>query len=81
MNQVTGELIHLKIEQLENCRSFAEVAADFLAWCGSDYIFAHGESLDLTELQKNMDYYNMTPVSEKRYASTMCKNYLVSRLM
>lgn len=65
MNQVTGELIHLKIEQLENCRSFAEVAADFLAWCGSDYIFCTWGNLDLTELQKNMDYYNMTPVSEK----------------
>ena len=65
MNQVTGELIHLKIEQLENCRSFTEVAADFLAWCGSDYIFCTWGNLDLTELQKNMDYYNMTPVSEK----------------
>ncbi len=65
MNQVTGELIHLKMEQLENCRSFPEVAEDFLAWCGSDYIFCTWGNLDLTELQKNMDYYNMTPVSEK----------------
>ena len=65
MNQVTGELIHLKMEQLENCRSFPEVADDFLAWCGSDYIFCTWGNLDLTELQKNMDYYNMTPVSEK----------------
>ncbi len=65
MNQVTGELIHLKMEQLENCRSFPEVADDFLAWCGSDYIFCTWGNLDLTELQKNMDYYDMTPVSEK----------------
>lgn len=65
MNQVTGDLIHLKIEQLENCRSFPEVAGDFVAWCGDDYIFCTWGSLDLTELQKNMDYYNMTPVSEK----------------
>lgn len=65
MNQVTGDLIHLKIEQLENCRSFPDVAADFVKWCGSDYIFCTWGSLDLTELQKNMDYYHMTPVSEK----------------
>lgn len=65
MNQVTGELIHLRIEQLENCRTFPEVAADFVSWCGSDYIFCTWGSLDLMELQKNMDYYNMTPVSEK----------------
>ncbi len=64
MNQVTGELIHLKMEQLENCRSFPEVAADFVRWCGSDFVFCTWGSLDLTELQKNMDYYNMTPVSE-----------------
>lgn len=65
MNQVTGELIHLKMEQLENCRSFPEVAADFISWCGRDFIFCTWGSLDLTELQKNMDYYNMTPVSER----------------
>lgn len=65
MNQVTGDLIHLKMEQLENCRSFLEVASDFIRWCGSDYIFCTWGSLDLTELQKNMDYYHMTPMSEK----------------
>ncbi|MDE5825405.1 MAG: exonuclease domain-containing protein [Lachnospiraceae bacterium] len=65
MNQVTGDLIHLKMEQLENCRSFPEVAEDFVRWCGKDYIFCTWGSLDLTELQKNMDYYHMTPVSEK----------------
>lgn len=65
MNQVTGELIHLKMEQLENCRPFSEVAADFVRWCGRDFIFCTWGSLDLTELQKNMDYYNMTPVSER----------------
>lgn len=65
MNQVTGELIHLKMEQLENCRSFPEVAADFVKWCGSDYIFCTWGNLDLMELQKNMDYYKMTPVSQK----------------
>ncbi|MDE6055877.1 MAG: exonuclease domain-containing protein [Lachnospiraceae bacterium] len=65
MNQVTGDLIHLKMEQLENCRAFQEVADDFVRWCGKDYIFCTWGSLDLTELQKNMDYYSMTPVSEK----------------
>lgn len=65
MNQVTGDLIHLKMEQLDNCRSFPEVAADFVRWCGRDFIFCTWGSLDLTELQKNMDYYRMTPVSEK----------------
>ena len=65
MNQITGDLIHLSMEQLRNCRTFPEVAADFVKWCGSDYVFCTWGNLDLLELQRNMDYYNMTPVSEK----------------
>lgn len=65
MNQVTGELIHLKMEQLEGCRAFPDVAADFVKWCGNDYVFCTWGNLDITELQVNMDYYNMTPVSQK----------------
>lgn len=65
MNQVTGELIHLKMEQLEGCRSFPEVASDFIKWCGNSYIFCTWGNLDLMELQRNMDYYEMTPMSER----------------
>jgi inhibitor of KinA sporulation pathway (predicted exonuclease) len=65
MNEITGELIHLNMEELQDCRSFIEVAGDFIKWCGEDYVFCTWGDLDLTELQKNMDYYNMTPVSDK----------------
>ncbi len=64
MNQVTGELIHLNMEQLEDSRTFVEVADDFIKWCGEDYIFCTWGNLDLLELQRNMDYYNMTHMSE-----------------
>lgn len=65
MHQITGELIHLKIEQLENCRTFTEVAKDFLEWCGEDYVFCTWGNLDLLELQRNMDYYHMKPLADK----------------
>lgn len=65
MHQITGELIHLKIEQLQNCRVFQDVAKEFVEWCGEDYIFCTWGNLDLLELQRNMDYYKMTPLSEK----------------
>lgn len=65
MHQITGELIHLRIEQLENCRTFTEVAKDFLAWCGEDYIFCTWGNLDLLELQRNMDYYHMPPLADR----------------
>jgi len=68
MNQVTGEIVHIDIKELEHCRGFQEVAEDFLRWCGDDYIFCTWGNLDLPELQKNMDFYNMTHVSEKPFS-------------
>lgn len=65
MNQITGELIHLDMEQLAECRVFAEAAGDFIKWCGEDYIFCTWGCQDLLELQRNMDYYNMTRMSEE----------------
>lgn len=65
MNQITSELIHLHMEDLENCRSFQEVMNDFLAWCGTDYIFCTWGNLDLFELQRNIAYYQMKELSNK----------------
>lgn len=64
MNQVTGELIHLSMNELENCRSFKEVTEDFLRWCGDDYVFCTWGNIDLLELQKNMDFYDMPFLSK-----------------
>lgn len=65
MNQVTGELVHISMNELQNCRNFGEAAADFIRWCGEDYIFCTWGSLDLTELQKNMDFYKLPSLSKK----------------
>ena len=75
MNQVTGELVHISMNELQNCRNFNEVVTDFVRWCGDDYIFCTWGSLDLTELQKNMDYYNLPSLSE-----TPMKYYDVQKL-
>ena len=64
MHQITGELIHLKMEQLKNCRQFKDVAKDFLDWCGEEYIFCTWGNLDILELQRNIEYYHMKPISE-----------------
>jgi inhibitor of KinA sporulation pathway (predicted exonuclease) len=65
MNEITGEIIHINLKELENCRRFKDVASDFIRWCGEDYIFCTWGNLDLLELQRNMDYYKMKPVSDK----------------
>lgn len=66
MHQYTSKLIHLQMEELERGRPFAEVMKDFLEWCGTEeYLFCSWGSLDLTELQRNMRYHNMTPLSDR----------------
>lgn len=65
MHHITRKLIHLQMEELQNEYSFHEVAADFLLWCGNDYMFCTWGPLDLTELQRNMKYYDMPPLSDR----------------
>ena len=66
MHQYTSKLIHLQMEELERGRPFVEVMKDFLEWCGTEeYLFCSWGSLDLTELQRNMRYHNMTPLSDR----------------
>lgn len=64
MHQITGELIHLEMEQLQTCRPFQEVVTDFLEWCGKDAIFCTWGNLDLFELQRNLSYYHIPPIAD-----------------
>lgn len=65
MHQITSKLIHLQMQELERGKPFKEVAEAFLNWCGSEeYMFCTWGSLDLTELQRNMKFYEMTPLSD-----------------
>ena len=64
MHRVTRKLIHLQMEQLEQGRPFPEVMEQFREWCGDDYIFCTWGPLDLTELQRNIRYYHLEPLSD-----------------
>ena len=64
MHRVTGKLIHLTMEDLQKGDPFVQVAEDFLKWCGEDPVFCSWGTLDLTELQRNMDYYHMNLLSD-----------------
>lgn len=55
-----GEIIGITMTELmEKGGGFLEVVTDFLNWCGKDYIFCTWGSADLTELQRNMQYYGI----------------------
>lgn len=64
MHQITSRLIHLQMQELERGKPFVEVAECFLQWCGEDYIFCTWGDQDLKELQRNMKFYQMEPLSD-----------------
>ena len=67
MNHVTRKLIHLQMEQLEDGKTFPEVMQAFRDWWGDDYIFCTWGSMDLIELQRNIRYYQMEPISDRPF--------------
>lgn len=60
MHYKISEVTHMSMEELEDQgETFPQAAARFLEWCGKDYVFCTWGSMDLTELQRNMDYYHV----------------------
>lgn len=68
MHRITGKLIHLTMEDLENGEPFPVVADDFLKWCGEDPVFCSWGPLDLTEFQRNLDFFGMPLLSDRPIA-------------
>ena len=69
MHQITGRLLHLRMQELEKGTPFVPAAKSFLAWCGEEeYRFCTWGSSDLTELQRNMKYYDMPSLSKGPFA-------------
>lgn len=53
------EVIHIDYKDLLDGVPFPQAAGEFLEWCGTDYIFCTWGNQDLTELQRNLKYYDM----------------------
>lgn len=68
MHRITGKLIHLSMEDLENGEIFQVVAGEFLRWCGDDARFCSWGPLDLTEFQRNLDFFGMPLLSDRPLA-------------
>ncbi|MGN0297841.1 MAG: exonuclease domain-containing protein [Lachnospiraceae bacterium] len=60
LNPVTSQVIHLTDGELANQgRPFTEVIKEFFKWCGEDPFFCTWGTMDLSELQKNIDFYGV----------------------
>jgi len=54
------EVVPVDESEFKNARTFSRVIRDFISWCGpEDYRFVTWGSLDVNELQRNMDYYRI----------------------
>lgn len=63
MHHITGKLIHLQMQQLESGEPFDVVYDEFRNWFGDEPMFCTWGPIDLTELQRNIRFYNMPALS------------------
>jgi len=60
MHWMIQEVTHVEMEELqENGMDFVDASREFFDWCGPDAVFCTWGSMDLTELQRNLDFYRM----------------------
>ncbi len=64
MHGITQDIIHISMRELKREQKFPAVMRYFQKWCGEDYLFGTWGPLDLTELQRNMEYFGFPPLSE-----------------
>lgn len=59
MHHITGALTSITMEELQTGQPFRLVCDNFINWCGDSFIFCTWGLSDVTELQRNMHYYNI----------------------
>lgn len=64
LNWHTQKMLNIRMADLSKGETFPKVIKRFLKWCGENPVFLSWGSQDLTELQHNMDYYNLDPLAE-----------------
>lgn len=68
LHRKTQEIIQLDMEELSHGDPFEIVTADFFLWCGEEeYRFCTWGSSDLTELQRNLEYYGIKGYMDKPF--------------
>jgi len=60
LHSKVAELLGITMEEVK-CKGgyFVDIWREFIEWCGEHYIFCTWGSMDLTELQRNMKFYNI----------------------
>ena len=65
MHWMNKKIVHIENSDLRQADRFEVVYSEFLAFCGEDpYIFCTWGDTDLTELQRNIYYFECLPLAE-----------------
>jgi inhibitor of KinA sporulation pathway (predicted exonuclease) len=67
IHQQTQKIIHMDEEELEQGEPFERAVKAFFDWCGEDCRFGTWGSMDLVELQRNMEYFGVEGVIGKPF--------------
>ena len=59
MNSHIEQITHVSMQDLETGINFKQAACSFIDWCGTNYRFCTWGSMDLTELQRNMTFFQV----------------------
>lgn len=60
LHYIISEVTHMEMGKLKaEGKPFAEAVGDFIEWCGENYRFCTWGSMDLMELQRNMEFYGV----------------------
>ncbi len=66
MHSINTMITNITMEELKDQEDFPAVYDHFMKWCGDpgDFIFCTWGDMDLTELQRNIDHFGCTPLSD-----------------
>ncbi len=65
MHWANKKVVHIENSDLQDAENFEMVYSEFLAFCGDEpYTFCTWSDTDLTELQRNIYYFDCLPLSE-----------------
>jgi inhibitor of KinA sporulation pathway (predicted exonuclease) len=67
IHQKTQNIIHIDERELEKGEAFETAVRAFFDWCGEDCRFCTWGSMDLVELQRNMEYFGVEGVFGKPF--------------
>ncbi len=60
MHYAISEVTHMKMTELQDHgEDFVTVVKAFINWCGKDSVYCTWGTMDLTELQRNMNHYGL----------------------